>query len=171
MTEYPLLFTIREIVEGPGFVAGVVCDGRALMVNEGDEGWLVSGVEPGALSEYGATPLEAYSYFRQSFANALKILATDAFSYEAFAESLERFFAYKDLEEDRRWQAAREQIRAGVELDGPFKELPKEKAEEARGMRVVRLDYQAKASDQKEAARTVAVAEEVGIPTALTPAA
>jgi hypothetical protein len=166
MKELPLLFTIREIVEGPGFVAGVVCDGRALMVDEGEECWHVSGVEPGALSEIGPSPLEAYALFRQAFTDALKVLATDAYSYEAYAASLQRFFDYKDVEDEQRWQAARRKLQEGEEVDAPFKELPKEKAEERRSLKVVRLDYQAKASDQKEAARTVAVTDEVGIPTA-----
>lgn len=172
MKELPLLFTIREIIEGPGYVAGVVCDGRALMVEAGDEGWHVSGVEPGALSELGGTQLEAYTYFRHAFTHALKVLASEASTYEAFAERLEQFCAYKDSEDEQRWEAARQQLRAGAEVDGPFKELPKEKAEEPRGVRVVRLDYQARAADQKEAARTVAVEDKVGIANAdLRPAA
>lgn len=166
MKELPLLFTIREIVEGPGYVAGVVCDGRALMVDEGEDGWLVSGVEPGALAEFGASPLEAYSAFRHAFTDALKVLASDAYDYESYSVSLQRFFEAKDIEDDVRWQAARRQLQEGAEVDAPFKELPKEKAEEPRTMTVVRLDYQAKAADQRAAAQTVAVPDEVGIPTA-----
>jgi hypothetical protein len=119
----------------------------------------------------GASQPEAYFYFRHAFTHALKVLATDAYSFEDFAASLERFFAHKDTEDEQRWEAARQQLGAGAEVDGPFKELPKEKAEEPREVRIVRLDYQAKPADQKEAARTVAVEDKVGLATALTPAA
>lgn len=163
MTEYPLLFTFREIVEGPGFVAGVVCDGRALMVNVGEDGWHVSGVQPGALSEMGDAPHEAYFYFRRAFSDSLRVLASGAPTFESFELSVRAFFAQDD-EEARRWDAARAAVRAGAEPDGPFLELPLEKAEAPRGLQVVRLDYQ-KPNDQTAAARTLAQQEQVGIAT------
>jgi hypothetical protein len=164
MNEYPLLFTFREIVEGSGFVAGVVCNGRALMVNEGDEGWHVSGVEPGALSELGSAPHEAYFYFRQSFTDALRVLARDAGDYRQFETFVHGFFDRRDDDEGQRWVAAREKVRAGAECDAPFKELPKETAEEPRGVEVVRLDPpQQKPGEQSAVAHVIARTEQVGI--------
>lgn len=163
MNQYPLLFTIREIVEGQGFVAGIVCNGRALMVNEGADGWHCSGVEPGGLSELGETAPEAYYFFRQAFTDAVRVLAGDSANYSDFEARFEAFFAHKDSEEEQRWTKARQVVRAAKDVDGPFKELPKETAEEPRGCSVVRLDFQRPERQQSEVARQIARAEQVGI--------
>lgn len=167
MNEYPLLFTFREIVEGNGFVAGVECNGRGLMVNAGDEGWHLSGVEPGALSELGGSPHEAYFYFRKAFTQALKVIAGDARDFKDFEGQLTAFGGWVDQVEAERWQAAREQLRGGGECDAPFQELPKETAEEPRGVRAVCLD---KPRDESEV-RSVAGPDVVGIPAELPTAA
>jgi hypothetical protein len=162
MNEYPLLFTFREMVDGGNFVAGVVCDGRALMVNAGEDGWHVSGVEPGGLSEIGATQYEAYSYFRQGFTHALRVFAEDAKDYPEFEKAVSRFFDRKDAEEEERWFAARSALRAGAELgDTPFKELPRETAEEKRCCLVKRLDFQPAPGDIRQVAGPP---DEVGVP-------
>lgn len=164
MNEYPLLFTIREIVEGQGFVAGIVCNGSALMVNEDADGWHCSGVEPGGLSELGETAPEAYYFFRQAFTDAVRILAGDSTNYSDFETRFNAFFAHKDTVEEQHWANARAAIRAGKDVgDGPFKELPKETAEEPRGCSVVRLDFQRTERQQSEVARQIARAEQVGI--------
>lgn len=162
MNEYPLLFTFRDIIEGNGFVAGVICNGRALMVNCGEEGWHISGVQPGALSELGGSPHEAYFYFRQGFTQGVKVLAADASDFADFERRLHAAFDWVDADEEARWEAAREQVRSGAEPDAPFKKLPKESAEEPRGIEAVRMDLP---KNGPAAARAVAVTETVNIAT------
>ena len=164
MNEYPLLFTIRDIVDGGNFVAAVVCNGSALMTDEGDEGWHCSGVEPGGVSELGDSPHEAYFFFRQAFTDSLKVFARDSSSFADFETRLLAFFARKDAEDEARWLRSRDEIRSGASVDGPFRELPKETAEEPRGLTVVRLDFQ-KPGEQPAVAHQIArVTEQVGIP-------
>jgi predicted RNase H-like HicB family nuclease len=160
MDEYPLLFTYREVVTGDGFMAGVILDGRALLVDEKEDGWWAYGVEPGALSETGDTPHEALFYYRQAYASVIADLARDANgSFERFQAMAEAFFAQKDAKDEARWHAARQvlqsdQAKPHAALGG----LPREKAESPRRLLVVRLD--------KAEAQLPAVAEEVALPAA-----
>jgi hypothetical protein len=165
MNEYPLLFTIREVIEGSGFVAGVVCNGRALMASEGEDGWHASGVEPGALSELGGTPHEAYFHFRQAFSDSLRVLATDSEDFAGFEKRVRQWCGHVDREEEQRWLQARKQVQAGAETDAPFKQLPKETAEAPRGVVVVRLDVPQGQPEQRKVAHQIAQPEQVVIST------
>lgn len=160
MDEYPLLFTYREMVTGDGFMAGVILDGRALLLDEKKDGWWAYGVEPGALSETGDSPHEALFYFRQAYASVLVELARDAQgSFERFQALAENFFAQKDPEDEKRWLAAREVLSSGKgEPIESLSGLPREKAESPRRILVVRLD--------EAKAKLPNVAEEISLPLA-----
>ena len=170
MNEFPLLFTIREIVPGGDFVAGVVCDGRALIVKADDGGWHCSGVEPGALSELGETEYEAYHFFRQAFSDSLRVLAADSADFADFERRLTQFFGAKDVEDEQRWNAAREALReilrSGKEPDGPFRELPKKTVDMPRSIKTWRMDYRPAEQDRhRESAQKIAAAnDQVGLP-------
>jgi len=145
--EYPLLFTYYQPVVGRGFVAEVVCHGRALMVEESAGEWFVYGVEPGGLAESGATPQEAHAFFREAYRAALFLFAEQSGSLTDFERQVARFFAQRDEEDAARWEAARLAIGEGVSVDAPFDCLSREKAERPRGVEVRRrLDGEQPAS-------------------------
>ncbi|MGH8059230.1 MAG: hypothetical protein ACREOH_18680 [Candidatus Entotheonellia bacterium] len=141
-TVYPVLFTLREVVSGNGFVAGVYVQGRGSMVFESDEGWWLYGVEPGGLAESGNTPKEAHLKFVADFKEVLFDIASDATSFEAFKKEVERILTQVNKPEADRWENAVKAIRSGkTPLSDPFMaSLPKWKAEDAFKVVVQRLD-------------------------------
>ena len=160
MDEYPLLFTYREVVTGDGFMAGVILDGRALLVDEKEDGWWAYGVEPGALSETGDSPHEALFYFRQAYSSVLADFAKEASGdFDRFEALTQRFFSQKDAEDETRWLAAREVLASGKgEPIESLNGLPREKAENPRRILVVKLD--------EPRAQLPNVAEEISLPQA-----
>src|SRR3954454_24948486 len=77
MTNYPLLFGRRELVEGNGFIAGVALHGRLLLTEEGGESW-VEGVNPGGIAARGDSPGEALAEFRSEYRVVLFDIAAQA---------------------------------------------------------------------------------------------
>jgi len=140
MKEFPLLFTFRDMVAGNGFIAGVTISGRALMTDEGEGGWWVYGVRPGALSESGDTPQAAYLAFRTALQETLFHFAERSADFFALHADIERFFGQVDAEEERRWVSAREAIKGGAAVDAPFTELPQDRSLRPCFVEVVRLD-------------------------------
>lgn len=142
MTHYPLIFTLRDVVSGNGFLAGVTLTGRALMVKEDENEWWVYGVRPGALAEVGTTPQEAYLKFRNTYKNVLFDIAAEAASFDAFKGEVEQFYYQPDEHEERRWQEALDELRRGeCQPEAPFTELPRVQAEtRPTHMSVERLD-------------------------------
>ena len=140
MTQYPLLFTFKELVSGNGFLAGVLVHGRGLLVNEGEGGWWLYGVVPGGMAETGDTAAEAHARFRQGSKSVLFDVAAEAASYEDFANEVLRCLDTCDDEEQRRWTAAVEAIRAGAPVEDTFTSLPRQPADGPTGVQVVRLD-------------------------------
>jgi hypothetical protein len=131
MTEFPLLFTSRELVAGNGFVAVVEARGRALLVHESNEEWWLYGVEPGGIGEGGKTPNEANLLFVASLRNILLEIADVAPSFDAFNSAIQSVFHEVDRTDEARWKAARAAILGGAALDDPFigtlKREPEEK--------------------------------------------
>jgi len=127
MTDYPVMFTVRDTVSGNGFLAGVTLTGRAIMCLE-DGKWWVYGVRPAAIAESGETPQEAFLRFRNSYKNVLFDFASCAEKYENFREAVEVFYHQLDQEEEDRWVSAFHALRKGVVKPEPpfFSELPKE---------------------------------------------
>jgi hypothetical protein len=133
VTKYPVLFTYVEKVEGRGFLAEVIVDGRALLVDEGDNVWWMYGVNPGAIAEGGASQAEARIAMRETFKTVLFDMAAEAVSFEAFRVAVERFFNDTDQKSVGEWEAAVAAVRAGqVVTPG----LPTQPASSPRGVHV-----------------------------------
>ncbi len=105
MTRCPLVFDQRELVEGDGFVARVSLSGRALLTQEGGEVW-VEGVNPGGFAASGKSPAEALAEFSTAFRTILFDIASDAASFEAFREEVQRFFEETSGPALQEWEEA-----------------------------------------------------------------
>lgn len=140
MHQYPLIYTFREVLSGRGFVAGVAVQGKALLVHEEDE-WVVYGVQPGGLSDTGATPQEAHAAFRQAFKEILFDLAEEARDIAHLQTLVQTFVAQINEEQSLEWNEARAAVRAGAHPEEPFAaKLPQERGEVKCGVSVQRLD-------------------------------
>jgi hypothetical protein len=112
MTQYPLLFDRRELIEGNGFIAGVAVSGRALLAEEQGEFW-VEGVNPGGFAANGGSPGEALAAFGTELRTILFDLAADATSFEAFRAEVERFFSETSAPALAEWEEAVREVRQG----------------------------------------------------------
>ena len=118
MTQYPLLFTFLDKVEGKDYLAEVAVHGR-LIVAEEEGTWWVYGVNPGGLAASGKTRPEAYTEFRSSLMKVLFDIATEEPDFFAFRKRAKEFFDQVDQETVDEWLAAREQVRKGeISLEG-----------------------------------------------------
>ncbi len=146
MPDYPVIFTLRDVVSGNGYLAGVTLTGRAVMFqDEEDTKWWVYGVRPGAIAETGSTPEEAFLHFRNSYKNVLFDEAEECATFEDFRKAVEDFYYQLDREEEDRWLSAFQAIRSGeVKPEPPFfSQLPKEPPEKRPStIAVERLDKQ-----------------------------
>jgi predicted RNase H-like HicB family nuclease len=135
------MFTLKDTVSGNGFLAAVTLSGRALIVQE-DGKWWVNGVRPGAITENGDTPEEAFLRFRNAYKNLLFDFAEEAVTFASFKEMAERFYQQPDPEEEDNWLAAFHALRSGeVTPEEPFSKLPKEDpAKRPPSMAVEKLD-------------------------------
>jgi predicted RNase H-like HicB family nuclease len=141
MREFPLLFTIRELISGNGFLAGVIGQGRCLMVNEGEEeGWWIYGVQPGGIAASGKTPEEAYLRYIIALRNLFADLASQSSDFRTFQTSVETFFAQIDREDEGRWKVAVGVVRTGADVDSPVSELPRQQAETPVSVEVVEVE-------------------------------
>lgn len=130
MPNYPVMYTLRDVVSGEGFLAGVTVWGHALMVQEDDGSWWVYGVRPGAIAEFGTTPQEAFHKFRDRYKTLLFDYATEVPDFETFKKEVEAFYTQPNAEEEQRWAEAFKAIRNGeVKIEAPFTELPKQSPE------------------------------------------
>jgi hypothetical protein len=130
MPDYPVMFTVRDAVSGNGYLAGVTMSGRAVVCREDDGKWWVYGVRPGAIAEWGTTPLDAFHKFRDRYKTLLFDIAEEFHDFESFKREVEQFYNQPDPEEENRWVAAFQAIRSGsVEIEAPFTDLPKESPE------------------------------------------
>src|SRR6266511_3969576 len=118
MTQYSLLFTFLDKVEGNGYLADIAVHGR-LLAKEENGTWWMYGVNPGGLAASGATRAEAYGEFRASLMKVLFDIATEASGFYAFRTRAKKFFEENDKETIAEWEAAREQVRKGaIALEG-----------------------------------------------------
>lgn len=111
VTHYPLLFGLRELVEGNGFLARVAVSGRALLTEDGAEVWL-EGINPGGFAARGLSATEALAEFSSAFRAVLFDIASDAGSFQDFHDEAQRFFNETNRAALRDWQEAVEQVRA-----------------------------------------------------------
>lgn len=125
--KYPLIFSLRELVFGNGYVAEVVARGRVLAEDEGD-GWWFYGVNPGGLAAGERSLILAHQAFRQSLAKVLFDLAEEAASFEHFQSLVEAFFRDTNEPTAVEWTEAVARVRAGQvkldELDRVSAEVP-----------------------------------------------
>src|SRR5258708_4700165 len=92
LAHHPLMFTLRDVISGTGFLAGVTLSGRALMVQE-DGKWWMHGVRPAAIAESGETPPDASHRFRTRYREVLFDIASEQETFEGFRQEVERFFS------------------------------------------------------------------------------
>ena len=106
MYSLPVLFSFRDLIEGKDFTAGVVVNGRALLVEEGDGDVWLYGVHPGAMAGGGKGRDAAVQEFRNGFRSVLIDLAGEADSFEAFRQEVVQFFEATDAETEAEWDTA-----------------------------------------------------------------
>lgn len=134
-TRYPLLFGLRELVEGNGFIARVAVSGRALLSEDEGEVWL-EGINPGGFAAKGQNPSEAVAEFCSAFRAVLFDIASDATTFQNFRDEAQRFFDDTNTAALRDWQEAVERVRAGqIEVDW----LIKKPAETRLGIEVTEV--------------------------------
>jgi hypothetical protein len=119
--KHPLIFGLREHLNGEGFVVGVHIDGRALMTVEKDGVW-IDGVNPGGVAGGGLDRGAAWVEFREGIRSVLFDIALEASTFDRFKQEVEKFFHETSAQVVAEWQAAVLDVRAGkVESDLPHK--------------------------------------------------
>lgn len=113
-TNYPVLFTYRDIIVGHGFVAKVETSGRFLMKDSGagEKVWIY-GVNPGPIAAEGETQKEAAEAFRVTYRHALLDLVCDAKNFEHFTEEVKDFCGQTCDETQEEWKQAVKLVREG----------------------------------------------------------
>ena len=119
MTSYPILFSVKDLVAGRGFLAGVAIQGRALMREE-EEGFWIDGVFPGAVSAGGESKDEALLKYREAYRMSLVDFAIAASSFEEFEAETKRFFWEETPGEADAWKAAAAELREDQSLSGDW---------------------------------------------------
>lgn len=145
MADFPVMFTLKDIVTGDGYLAGVLMTGRAVVREEDDGKWWMHGVYPSGISSSGSTPGEAFANFRSDYRLVLFDLA-DGATFDAFRESVSVFACQENVVEEACWEAAFREMRSGkTPTEGFFSELPKDPPEmRPPSNRVMRLDREQK---------------------------
>lgn len=131
---YPLLCSFRELVTGNGFVAEVQANGRAL-AEELEDGWWLTGVHPGGITEGGQTLREAHLALQLTFRKVMIDLSKEHADFASFERGVREFFETSYPEIAAEWQAALDAQRAGA--DG-LPDLVKVKAEQWQPRLIVR---------------------------------
>lgn len=149
MTHYPILFGRRELVEGNGFIARVVLQGRLLLTVGENESW-VEGVNPGGIAARGDSPAEALAEFCSEYRVVLFDIVAEANSFSEFKSEVERFFNDTSRVAERDWKAALDAVRAG-KVDADW--LTRRSADSPLGIEVVLVQVpQAANNEEGEAA-------------------
>jgi len=128
LNEHPIMITLRDVISGDGFLAGVTLSGRALMRQE-DGVWWMYGVRPAPIAESGGTIDEAFSRFRNRYKEVLFDFAQEVRDFDHFKACVEQFFYEpdKDSEDEQLWEQALKAIRnANCAPPEPFAKLPRE---------------------------------------------
>ena len=80
---HPIMVTLRDVISGTDFLAGITLAGRALMRNE-DGQWWMYGVRPAGIAESGGTIDEAFLRFRNRYKEVLFDLAEENKTFDSF---------------------------------------------------------------------------------------
>ncbi len=133
-TQYPVLFTYRDVVIGAGYVAHVEASGRFLIEDNGtgEDVWIY-GVNPGGLAAKGADQKEAAEEFRASYRTVLIDLAEESIDFDAFKNQVEIFYQSTCEATEKDWQEAVTRVRNG-EIDSDW--LVKKPAEHECNIKV-----------------------------------
>jgi hypothetical protein len=132
LREHPIMITLRDVISGDGFLAGITLSGRTLVRQEDDGKWWMYGVRPAPIAESGKTVDEAFSRFRNRYKEVLFDLAQEASGFEGFKTSVEHFFYEPDVdsEDEQLWERALNTIRTTKSAPPePFNKLPTESPE------------------------------------------
>ncbi len=130
MSDYPVMFTLRDAVSGNGYLAGVTVSGRATVRLKEDGKWWMHGVRPSGISAPGSTPEEAFLRFRETYKYVLFDLAQESETYEDFRSAVEALYIQRNEVEEECWESAFKAMRTGgVPTDGYFATLPKQAPE------------------------------------------
>lgn len=128
---HPIMITLRDVISGNNFLAGITLTGRALMRQE-DGKWWMYGVRPAAIAECGDTIDEAFLRFRNRYKEVLFDLAEENTTFESLRTAVEQFFYEADVDSDdeQSWEEALQAIRAEkCAPPEPFDKLPREAPE------------------------------------------
>ena len=133
-TQYPVLFTYRDVVIGAGYVAHVEASGRFLIEDKesGEDVWIY-GVNPGGLAANGPSQKEAAEEFRSSYRTVLIDLAEESIDFDAFKSQVETFYRSTCEATEQDWQEAVIRVRNG-EIDSDW--LVKKPAERECNIKV-----------------------------------
>ena len=134
-----MLFGFRDLVAGKGFVAGVVVNGRALLVDEGDGFWMF-GVSPGGLAAGGKSHGEAQAEFRQGYRSVLFDIAALADDFDSFRQQVLSFFHETSEPTEREWEEALAEVRSG-KVVADWLPMRKVDSNAGQGVEVVRLEH------------------------------
>ena len=145
--EYPLVLTLTFDIRCAHFAARVISHGRALMAFEDSE-WWCHGVDPGGLTACAENPALAFPAFKEAYEGALLDLAADAGSFDKFKLAVEGFVSDTDTNDEKRWLKAREEIRAGTDVDAFFNDLKRVTDNVSPWVVVESLDKVAPGSEQ-----------------------
>ena len=142
---HPVVFTLRDVVTGCGFIAGIIVTGKAVMEQE-DGKWWMYGVCPGGLAGSGPTLNEAFIDFRNRYREALFDIAEDCKGFLQFQAAVKDFYS-EDKEEGNRWDDALATLRKSEQcVAEPFKGMLRKKPHEYDlGIQIDRLDNLSKA--------------------------
>jgi len=147
---FPLILSLKELVKGPTFVAGVMARLHIVMKADYDQWWMY-GVNPGGISEGGDTQETAYLKFLRAFREVLADIASDCHTYEEFMARANAFIMETNDSERTDWEAARKAIRAGKPVTDEYVEkLKRVVSDEAPCIEAVRLDVPAMATTEQE---------------------
>ena len=91
-TQYPVLFTYRDVIIGAGYVAHVEASGRFLIEDKGtDEDVWIYGVNPGGLRQRASVKKRRPEAFRSSYRTVLIDLAEESTGLQIRSRTRLRF--------------------------------------------------------------------------------
>lgn len=113
--KYPLLIQFSGVFKGAGFTAEVSAHGRLVAADDGDDGWWIYGVNPGALSADGPTLDDAHAHVRMALKEIMGLFASESSTFATFKERVEDFFFATNEPSEEEWRAAVDRVRANKE--------------------------------------------------------
>ncbi len=152
MERYPLVFGLRDLIQGEGFLAGVAVSGRALLHQDEEDIW-IEGINPGGFSETGTSYAEALERFRHAYTAILFDIASEAASFDEFKSGVEEFFHGCAAKPEAEWHQAVEDVRSGrTSADW----LHRKPADAQVTIEVIRVEHPSSKNNEVEAGTALA---------------